>query len=308
MIINFPRWYAQLLDSLDRDRDPESSTPPRPEAFPAIPSAGEIYAYRTTPFFEFSNPIPEAYAAVKVLAVDAKGICFAILDGIWLKPPTVRQAARRSVLVEHRWNQAPVPCVYRSVCEGFNLLDLSYVSRVGVVSLNGIESRLTKAVSRYTVLVNATQAPEGERRWRTDRKAFVAETAESEARDTAERQAREELDKTRLARLTWASWTDQSLFPFWNDKPDSPREAFMIASRDRVRAAGGALQALGAKPRKSDARRILKACVLAFNTADEATGMIYTMEREDILSALNDLSVLAGHPSLIEEFEVWRTW
>ena len=70
-----------------------------------------------------------------------------------------------------------------------------------------------------------------------------------------------------------------------------------------------ALQALGAKPKKTEARKILKRCVEWFNAADTAHGdVIETEEREDIHAVLEEMMHVARHPALAEEIENWRTW
>jgi hypothetical protein len=63
------------------------------------------------------------------------------------------------------------------------------------------------------------------------------------------------------------------------------------------------------KAAKQDVRRLLKACVEWFNTAnDRAGGVIATEEREDICAALEEMAYVARQPTLMSEVDRWRAW
>lgn len=69
------------------------------------------------------------------------------------------------------------------------------------------------------------------------------------------------------------------------------------------------LQGMGPKPRKTEVRAVLKACVLRLNDIDErAGGVIETEEREDLCAALEEIAFVARHPALIEDIGDWMTW
>ena len=54
---------------------------------------------------------------------------------------------------------------------------------------------------------------------------------------------------------------------------------------------------------------MLKRTVEWFNAADEAAGnVIETEEREDIMTALEEIAHAARHKALVPEIDEWRDW
>jgi hypothetical protein len=150
---------------------------------------------------------------------------------------------------------------------------------------------------------------EGEWRWAHDREALQHEHELTEQRREQARAAAQERYETRLKRLTWEQLLSERPFERWTPSPPFPSAEFRDAATARVHDTCRALQALGAKPRKPAARKIVKDLVLWFNEADDqAGGVIETEEREDIFLVLEEITHVARHPSLMQEADSWREW
>lgn len=81
------------------------------------------------------------------------------------------------------------------------------------------------------------------------------------------------------------------------------------AARAVIGSACDALKELGPRPRRPDARAVLKKTVIWFNEADEkAGGVIETEEREDICTVLEEMAYVARQKALVEEIDEWREW
>lgn len=158
-------------------------------------------------------------------------------------------------------------------------------------------------------LSDVNHSAEGEWRWTHDHEALTAEQAQVRAKQEAKRAAAEERYKTRLKNLTWEQLLSETPFQRWTTSLPFPDADFTGQARRTLHDACIKLRDLGPKPRKSDVRAVLKACVQWFNEADErAGGVIETEEREDICAALEELAHVARHKTLVDEIDEWRTW
>lgn len=186
---------------------------------------------------------------------------------------------------------------------------------LGSESVSRKESGLAQLIinggvgARYANLRYASSAAEGEWRWQHDRNAFEDEHERGAQKAAAERAAKQERYRTRLSKLTWDQLLAETPFENWSPSPPYPPEEFTQEARNTIRQACLALQALGPKPRKAAARKILKDVVLWFNAADAAAGhVIETEEREEIYAVLEEMAYVARQKSLVEEIDAWRDW
>lgn len=282
---------------------------------PARPLTGNVYAFRTAPYSEFAVTATGRFAAFKVLKSDKKCVVIAVLDGIWSASPAPAEVRRASILREYRLAHSGQLAVFGMHIKGWAPSELG-----GLVLLTNervtaeetiIADRIASfaAGSRFSTLLAANYAAEGEWRWAHERDAFLVEAERERARDEAKRIAHRERYRTRMSKLTWDQLLAETPFERWSPSPPFPPEEFVIRARTVVRDAQRDLRALGARPRKSDVRAILKTCVEWFNHADvQAGGVIETEEREDICAALEEMAYVARQKELVHEIDNWRSW
>ncbi len=271
--------------------------------------AGDIYSFRTSPATEFSPRKTNRYAALKILGFkdNMLSFCYVVLDGVFSRHPDLTKVAGLPWLKNTRfsWRGGPA-CRLVSIEWQNDLTDFRYV---GSVDLSQADIALMSECRAGGPWSGASDHAEGEWRWRNDRAAYVDEI-ERYRRARDERIAAEhERYRTRLRSLTWEKLLAEQAFSRWDAHPPFPPPEFTAAARDRIRSAVLELQALGQKPKKSDVRAVLKACVEWFNARDTEFGeVIETEEREDIYKVLEELAFVARQRSLVEEIERWRNW
>lgn len=281
---------------------------------PLIVAPGTVFGFRTAPMFEDSPPDTGRYGALIVLAHDADIVALGVLDGVWASMPAPDEVRDRPLL---RCN-----CFFfkNSVaafaCGVEDVPALAEFAEIGLVPLTVEQTRVAEKYlgedrtgRTYGFVDGASSDVEGEWRWAHDREALTHEYELQEQRRAQARAAAAERYETRLKGLTWERLLSESPFARWDPSPPFPPVEFREAATARVYEACRELQALGAKPRKSAARRALKELVLWFNDADDrAGGVIETEEREDIILVLEEIAHVARHPSLMEEVGLWRDW
>lgn len=292
---------------------PEQSEPPL--AGTDAPIAGQIYAFRNSPFSEFAPRETGRYAAFKVIGTTKELFVIAVLEGVWPVAPSLQAIRRAPILRQHRFAHTGRPAVCGVNADGWNPSTLDDLRLLGLDVLSPQESAAARAVLGYEAgtsfsnLRFATRTAEGEWRWRHDREALEAEWKRVEAAATATRAAQEERYRTRLKGLTWDKLLAETPFERWSPSPPFPPEAFTQAARTMIHDACRELQLLGPKPRKADVRRVLRRCVEWFNAEDErAGGVIETEEREDIMAVLEEMAFVAKQKSLVEEIDGLRDW
>jgi hypothetical protein len=279
------------------------------------PLAGDIYAFRTTPVSEFAPPRTGRFAAFKVIGSDRTFVVIAVLDGVWRASPTLEQARETSILREHRFACNGFLAVFGMNADWWAPSGLAELVLLGSEPLSPQETDLAAAIarrasgSRYSTMQAINHAAEAEWRWSHDRQALLAEHELEKEREAAVRLAREERYRTRLRTLTWSQLLAETPFQHWSPSPPYPPPAFTAEAGAAIRKACEALSALGPRPRRADARTILKACVQWFNEADERAGrVIETEEREDICAVLGDMAYVARQRGLVDEIDQWRDW
>ena len=310
--------FARLFKGSSGEINENASFPVvgEPVSLPDGPAADQIYSFQTRPSSEFGPPKTGRFAAIKILGVDDKHVAVAVLDGIWTDAPTQKEVRAASIIDEHRFAHTGRPAVFGVNREWWKPeSDLDEFRFVGTQPVSRTEQSFVDAIagyapgSRFSTLRAANHAAEGEWRWANDREAFVIEVEKKNAKNEAERAAKEERYRTRLSKLTWEQLQSERPFERWSPSPPFPPEEFTNAARATIRSACDALKDLGPKPRRADVRAILKKTVLWFNQADEeAGGVIETEEREDICAVLEEMAFVARQKVLVDEIDEWREW
>jgi hypothetical protein len=268
---------------------------------------GGLYAFRTSPFTQFSPSETNRFAALKVLSITRRGIVYVVLDTIFDHMPTLEQLMRAKPLQCHRFFFEGRTALHCSPQDWEN--DLLEFRHIATVPLTAEELKLGEMNNAYGTWDVASKDAEGEWRWVHDREAVESEVQKA----NAERDAKIAADRLRaenhLNGLNWDILLEDIPFARWNKHPPFPPPEFVRNARERVRAAILELQALGPKPKKAPVQAILKTCVQWFNEQDKAYGyVIETEEREDICLALSELAAVAGHRSLTDKIDDWREW
>jgi hypothetical protein len=277
---------------------------------------GQVYSFRTQPYTEFSAPETNRFAAIKIIGTNDNYVAVAVLDGIWSKPPSFAEVQKSSIINEHRFAHTGRPAVFGVIREWWTpLTELDQFEFVGVQPLSRAEQSFFSGImnhapgSRTATLHYANHAAEGEWRWFNDRASVIIEVDKRNAKNEAERRAKEERYRSRLSKLTWEQLRSETPFERWTPSPPFPPEDFTSAARATILGACDSLQALGAKPRRADVRAILKKTVVWFNEADENAGhVIETEEREDICAVLEEMAHVARQKVLVDEIDEWRDW
>lgn len=283
---------------------------------PTSTEAGQVYSFQTRPYTEFSPPSTGRFAAIKILGINDNYVAVAVLEGIWSNPPTFTEVRTKSIINEYRFAHTGRPAVFGVIREWWKpVSDLDEFKFVGTQPVCRAERSFFDAIvghapgSRTSTLFAANHAAEGEWRWSNDRENIIIEVEKKNAKNEAERTAKEERYRARLSKLTWDQLQSETPFERWTPSPPFPPEEFSNAARAVIRSACCALIELGPKPRRADVRAVLKKTVLWFNEADEkAGGVIETEEREDICAVLEEMAHVARQKALVEEIDEWREW
>ena len=285
------------------------------DAHDPSPHTGKIYSFQTAPYTAFSSPSTGRYAAVKILAKSKDCYVLAVLDGIWSSPPTLQQAARCTILKENRLAHDGRPAVFGVITDWWDDKALQNLLPLGISRCSRAENKLATEVlslaigSRFSTMIAANHAAEGEWRWAHDREAFIIEVERENAQNAERRAAAERRYQERLSSLTWEQLLSETPLQRWTGAPPYPPAEFTAAARGKMKEATRALMALGPKPRKAWVRKVLKETVEWFNEADRAAGgVIETEEREDICAALEELAFAAKQRTLVDEVDNWREW
>lgn len=295
---------------------PAPAAGPQDSAIPAKPDVGQIYAFCTRPLYAFSAPETGRYAAIKVLGVSDMIVVVAVLDGIWQSHPSLAQAERARLLTQHRFAHTGRAAVFGTDRKAWDIAGAFTAPRyLGLGALTDDERARAASILRgesgtsIAALPFANHAPEGEWRWAHDREALQQEAALKSAEAVRQRAAQEARYNDRLKGLTFEQLLSETPFENWSPSPPFPPEGFTAAARAALHAACRDIQALGDKPRKTEVRKVLKRTVEWFNAADEAAGnVIETEEREDIMTALEEIAHAARHKALVPEIDEWRDW
>jgi hypothetical protein len=279
------------------------------------PTPGNVYSFRTSPFWEFAPTWTGRFAAFKLLGASDQQVVIAVLDGIWDQPPSLREADHASIICQDRFAHDGRRAVFGVIREWWDLSALVEARLLGRVRLNRDELEVAARVMSFAVgTTNATlhaadYVAEGEWRWAHDRVQFEAEAEQNAAKREEARAKAERRYRDRLKGLTWEQLLSETPLARWSTSPPYPSEEFTEAARKTIRNACKDLQDLGPKPKRAWVRKVLRETVEWFNVADKADGgPIETEEREDICAALEEMAFVAGQRALVEEIDEWREW
>ncbi|MCP4380016.1 MAG: hypothetical protein GY798_01065 [Hyphomicrobiales bacterium] len=269
--------------------------------------SGDIVSFKTRPFTKFSERPTGRYAAFKVLEIADGLISCTCLDKTWREQPTFEMASGLPALRNQRFAAKGRPAVFY-VWQDWDF-DLDEAKVLGNELPTDGEMKLLPELRGYGTWGAADAHAEGEWRWRNDREAVIIEYRKAEEERENKRKQQEAYYESRLKNLTFETLLSEQHFSRWVESPPFPPEAFLKAARETVTRTCHELANLGLKPKKRDVRKILKHCVEWFNWKDaEAGHVIETEEREDICGVLFELAFVAGHKSLADEIDEWRTW
>lgn len=279
---------------------------------PLVVEPGTVFGFRTSPLFEDSPPNTGRYGAFVVLAHDDDIVAIGVLDGVWASMPTLDDVRGRELLRCNRFFFKNRVAAFACGVDDAPALD--EFTEVGGIALTAEQQRIadkylsgTRAGLGYGSPDGANSDVEGEWRWEHDREALLREHELRQQREERARAAARHRYESRLRGLTWERLLAENPFERWEPSPPFPPAEFRDAAVAQVHEACRKLRALGAKPRKPAARKVLKDLALWFDDADaSAGGVIETEEREDIWSVLEEIAHVARHPSLLEEVETWR--
>ncbi|MFT5511016.1 MAG: hypothetical protein ACI89J_004116 [Hyphomicrobiaceae bacterium] len=262
---------------------------------------GGIYSFRTAPYTEFSPPHATRYAALKILGRSRDHAFYVVLNGVFNSPPNMDQVLGLSPLSFRRFPGTRNPYTNSFAIlgsfldESISLDEFQFVMRTEVSEDERSLVQWNTGTGRWR---NASTEAEGEWRWKHDRQGLEEEVDRYKAAQDAKFAAQEERLANRLKGLTWEKLLSETIFEKWGEPSALPPPEFTAAARDQIRAAIVELQSVGAKPRKAKVRSVLRACVEWFNAADENFGgVIETVERDDILEALEEIAYVARHKS-----------
>ncbi|MGW4251849.1 hypothetical protein [Streptomyces californicus] len=275
---------------------------------------GAVFAFRTSPLHPDSPPETGRFGAFTVVARAPELIVVAVVDGVWDRMPALEDVREHRVLRRRRFAHTGRPAVF--ACGADDTTGPADLTALGTVPLTAEQTELAGPYlsprgvgTSFSTLALADSDVEGEWRWTHDRDALLREREAVEERRRRAAEAEKERYAERLAGLTWDQLLAETPFERWTPSPPFPPAAFRRAAVRRVHKACRELRALGPKPRKPSARKVLKALVQWFNAADQAAGwVIETEEREDVCRVLEELAHVAGHPSLVLEADDWREW
>jgi hypothetical protein len=271
------------------------------------PRSGDYFSFRTSPVPTDAGPAGH-YAALKIIETNEGFFAYAVLDGIWNAPPTLRNAREATILKRRAFRTAPdariEDDVFRCWWWCWTPRDIPEMRLLGNDRVCDDErAALTHSLS-FTGLGHAAASAEREWRWLRDRDGLLKDVKRSEAEYAiaAAAEARRKLERRKT--LTWNQLLAEDHFANWKTYP---AEA-LAEARTAIQDACHALKALGPRPPRSHVRAILRGCIEWFNAANERYGGIPTERRTEIVNVLEEIAYLSGHRSLIDDARLRRGW
>jgi hypothetical protein len=273
-----------------------------------LPRSGDYFSFRTSPALTGTEPTGH-YAALKIIETNEDFFAYAVLDGIWNAPPTLRNAREAAILKLRAFRTAPdariEDDIFRCWWWGWKPKDIPEMRLLGNDPVTSEERAALAHSLSFTGLGGAAVSAEREWRWPHDRDRLLKDVkrSETEYAIAAAKEARRKRERRKT--LTWDQLLAEDPFPNW--KP-YPSETFAAEARTVVQDACHALKALGPKPPRSHVRVILRGCVEWFSPANERYGDISSEQRREIVNVLQEMAYLSGHRSLTDDFRLWRGW
>jgi hypothetical protein len=272
------------------------------------PRSGDYFSFRTSPAPTGAEPTGH-YAALKIIETNEEFFAYAVLDGIWNAPPTLRNAREATILKLRAFRTAPDARidddVYRCWWWGWTPKDIPEMRLLGNDGVTDEERAALAHSSSFTGLGHAAASAEREWRWLHDRDRLLNDVKRSAAEYAAAAAAEARRKRERRKTLTWDQLLAEVPFPNWKTYPS---ETFAAEARTAIHDACHALKALGPKPPRSHVRAVLRGYIEWFNAANERYGHVSTEQRTEIVNLLEEMAYLSGHRSLTDDARLWRGW
>jgi hypothetical protein len=287
--------------------------------------AGEVYAFKTSPYNKFGEQDTQRYACLKILAPENTTIQpydslvdYVVLEGVFPAPPSLDEVRGLGPLVQvrfmfgqltpfQRMSKNPpknyATCSARSDCEP----DLMEFVLVGSLPLSNMEKELGEKNASYSAWRFASVNAEGEWRWANDKAQLLVEHDLQEKETKRRKQLEKEKCEKRLSNLPWDKFAEEELFVRWVQSPPFPPAPFKIALVELIRSTILELENLGEKYPRAKVRKILKTLVNQITALDQKFNyVIETEEREDIYDVFDDLTFLSKQRILMAEIPDWH--
>ena len=287
--------------------------------------AGEVYSFKTFPFYKFGDLDTQRYACLKILspknsASESKDslITYVVLKNIFSTPPSLNEIRDSGPLIRNRFafgqltrfqtisENSPKNYATNSARLDWEP-DLLEFTLVGTLPLSVDEIILNEKNSSYSVWSFASLDAEGEWRWENDQDKLLAEHALQKEESERLKQAKKERFEKRLSKLTWEKLLEENHFERWVESPPFPPRKFKDVLSKRIKLSIFELQSLGEKYPRAKVRKILKSLVNDITSLDQKFDyVIETEEREDIYDVFDDITYLAKQRILMEEIPDWH--
>jgi len=277
---------------------------------------GDLIAFQIAPREGARSSNSGKWGVVKVLFCGADNTpVVSLLEGIFDVCPSPSQVSGAQVLQETRFGADEVsgmglPMIF-AVIKDFYYPTPHIVGIGQALEFQKIEDEAQSALAaggyarRCAGLGEASLALDDEHRAKHDAIAWWAdvEAARVRAKDADKRQA------ARLKGLTLEKLQARVALADWDDRGEFLPQEFVLVLRKRVRALLADLDALGDKPRRPKARKLLREFVEDVNGLDEgAGGVIETDEREELWQLIEEICWAIKQKPLLDEVDEWRAW
>lgn len=144
-------------------------------------------------------------------------------------------------------------------------------------------------------------------RWDHDREALLIDMAQEESNRSEETRKQAAIRDRYLKTLTLDSLVDKNWFESWEEEDVPIADASIKESRSILRKLVNDF-ADTPKLTSAVAKRLLKQSVEEFNQLNSTFQFIFTLEREDICDAYEQIMCAAKFPTLVDQIENWREW
>lgn len=290
-----------------------------------IYKAGEVYLFKTSPYYKFSEPDTQRYVCLKILSPETTKnqpkdtlVTYIVLNGIYEASPSLDEVSQTGPLIRKRFAYGQMTAFQRmSKNPPKNYAtnsaradwepDLLEFSLLGHLPLSEQENTLSEQNSSYSAWRFASLDAEGEWRWEHDQERLISEDGVQKKENDRRKQAEKERFENRLSKLTWEILATENFCERWSESPPFPSSSFRDELIHLIRTAITDLQKLGQKYPRAKVRKILKTLVDDITSLDRKFDHpIETEEREDIYGVFDDLTFLSKQRVLMDEIPDWH--
>ena len=287
--------------------------------------AGEIYSFKTSPFYKFGEQDTGRYACLKILdpetTIDQPKdtlVTYVVLDGIYEASHQLSEIGEMNPLVRKRFmfgqltpfqkmSKNPPKNVATNSARSDWEPDLLEFSLVGTLPISDEEQLLGKKNASYSAWRFASSDAEGEWRWEHDKERLLIEHELQKQENERRKQLEKERFENRLSNLTWEKLAEENLFERWIESPPFPPKPFRDVLTELIRTTIGDLRGMGKTCPRAKVRKRLKSLVDDITALDqEFDFVIETEEREDIYNVFDDLTFLSNQRVLMAEIPDWH--